>query len=1326
MVARLVDNGTRQRSALWACVIAVMIVSMILTHGYRHCCTLFGRAIVRIIGSVCRQGKASVQPPSRWPTNIKNRYGQFQQAKLLRRSSSATFLETSIIVSRAKRSDGQRTLSNVIPESTLPSAFRSLIERCPYLIIFASRKDVKRWLDVYGGAKPSNKLKLNNADIRFTGSMEPVDKFCLRAIKHYDDLIVDSDYDEQADTKPQRGRLLDLRRVDCGAFDEEDRFCVGWSKEAKSAASVVSFDFNSTTLRIRMEHDLVEAKLFDLDVVYLNRKEDTVYFVFKYPPNFLRDAVPDNVSDPDEWLNGELFDFGRSYNRFERLSAFDPQHRRCAQYAVVYRVALCNRSEVRSFFQSTRGRLFFQTKTTEKQDAAEDAFDVESMNSVLKKLSFELAYQAEALCAPHRLLPKDIVALSLDLRNLEQRLGAVDAAAAIRDLRHLPVERGPYANVKERKTTSLQTFREQMQCAMNDDGASKWQSKRQILMVHTARLTPSFGVRLEGPHVDEGNRILRRYVGFEKNFLRARVTDEDGSALRVKPDSGNIDSELMLEERYGDAMRQEGIMVAGRKFYFLAYGNSGLREGTCWFVRNFTMNSNRITAETIREDIGDLRHIRNPSRYAARMGQAFSTSSIAIKLDVRNVRTEPDRSTDDGKYDFTDGVGMVSQQIVDRVNEEIQLKRTLYHPITAFQIRMGGAKGMVALNPMLSGELVVLRKSMVKFPAVQGSVAIMEVSNYWPKPLPMFLNRQLITLLESLGVPSNIFLRLQRESVERLHEATLDPQQAIALYQHNGLGRAANINALINLLCAHGINAIRHVPFLHDVNISFTNFALRRVKYAARILISHSHTLVGVLDETGLLAPNQIVACIAASGEEAYHLQGACMITRSPALAPGDIQRTWAIEPPTYHPLRALTNVVIFSRNGSRPLFSMLSGGDLDGDLYNVIQHPDIQVKVTTSASEYERPKLREMDRQCTATDIANFFIDYLKLERLGILASRHLQLADQREHGALDSDCIKLAEMHSIAVDFAKTGLLPDKRQVPRGSRQKPDFMQKEYRLEDLREDVGRAKQHSRAWETFYPSDRALGLMFRAIDVYAQTKDWAQASELHSCIDEKDRNGESDWSKRIWTSLLSKGRASGWQGHLQLMRDRLCCYNRTIYAIAQDHCQEDKLGRLSEEEVFMGHILCRGPHGTRLSPYDTTKALQDDFEELCRSTRAFVFRDMDWSRLEGRLCDVVWTWLNFELDCKLEHGEIMKQLQKASQDGHETHIVLSLWPKHLRYAIQRGTAWIKAAFESTESRSAPWIMMASVLKAHQCCDCIEAFEQAEKDTANTVEGRDE
>jgi len=82
-----------------------------------------------------------------------------------------------------------------------------------------------------------------------------------------------------------------------------------------------------------------------------------------------------------------------------------------------------------------------------------------------------------------------------------------------------------------------------------------------------------------------------------------------------------------------------------------------------------------------------------------------------------------------------------------------------------------------------------------------------------------------------------------------------------------------------------------------------------------------------------------------------------------------------------------------------------------------------------------------ELDRQVTRGDIAEFFINFMKSDILGLIANRHQILADVEDKGTNDLSCIKLAEMHSTAVDYSKTGIAVSLFDMPKAPRSRPDL---------------------------------------------------------------------------------------------------------------------------------------------------------------------------------------------------------------------------------------------------------------------------------------------
>lgn len=69
---------------------------------------------------------------------------------------------------------------------------------------------------------------------------------------------------------------------------------------------------------------------------------------------------------------------------------------------------------------------------------------------------------------------------------------------------------------------------------------------------------------------------------------------------------------------------------------------------------------------------------------------------------------------------------------------------------------------------------------------------------------------------------------------------------------------------------------------------------------------------------------------------------------------------------------------------------------------------------------EAQRP---EMIDHVTMKEIQSFFINYISYDPLGIIANSHLAKADYFETGAFHGQCIRLAHLYSVTVDFPKTG---------------------------------------------------------------------------------------------------------------------------------------------------------------------------------------------------------------------------------------------------------------------------------------------------------------
>lgn len=329
---------------------------------------------------------------------------------------------------------------------------------------------------------------------------------------------------------------------------------------------------------------------------------------------------------------------------------------------------------------------------------------------------------------------------------------------------------------------------------------------------------------------------------------------------------------------------------------------------------------------------------------------------------------------------------------------------------------------MLSLDTRLTGNTLTFRPSMVKFTGSNASD--LELCGVARRPLPMYLNRQIIKIMEDIGVDEEFFIHQQAKAVERLRVTTTHAAKAAKFIKSQSIGNAFHFPWFLKKLNELNLSFLSD-SFLRNVVETAVLVELRALKHRTRILVEQGVTLYGIMDETGFLKEGQIYCVMEYEPNKKTVLVAKhVMITRSPALHPGDVRLVDAVDVPEDSPLKQLTNCICFSQNGTRDLPSQLSGGDLDGDLYNLIWDPAARPKRLFMPADYPRQQPIDIRRAVNRDDMTGFFIDFMATDQLGRIANLHQILADQRTAGTADPDCIMLAGMHSTAVDFSKTGI--------------------------------------------------------------------------------------------------------------------------------------------------------------------------------------------------------------------------------------------------------------------------------------------------------------
>ncbi|KAK6005708.1 hypothetical protein QM012_007350 [Aureobasidium pullulans] len=539
------------------------------------------------------------------------------------------------------------------------------------------------------------------------------------------------------------------------------------------------------------------------------------------------------------------------------------------------------------------------------------------------------------------------------------------------------------------------------------------------------------------------------------------------------------------------------------------------------------------------DDLGDFGHIHTAARCAARIGQAFTdtTGTVEVEAEMQMGIRDVERN---GRC-FSDGCGKISLELLKKV----WLLYGLGNPVV-LQIRQAGIKGVVSLDSRLLED--------------QFCKVVMQHADHtlWCSTVSSSFLAFLPLRLEDLGVPLESFMTLQDEEVERLRMMTTNTFNASLLLGGTQTSKAAKLSGFLEMLADIGLE-YHDDSFLRGVVEMAVLTKLRKLKYRARIPVWNAVTLYGIMDETEYLKEGQIYAVTQSSLNERREVltRNKVIITRSPALHPGDIRIVEAIDVPENSPLEHLRNCVVFSQHGNCDLPSQLSGGDLDGDKFNVIFEPLLMPQRDISPpAAYPRLPDRDLGREVTIQDMSSFFVEFMKIDHLGTICHRHLQIADQKPNGVFDPDCITLASMASAAVDYSKTGVSVSLDLAPRAPSAKPDFMAPSPRvileadgfasLEDIaqREEEDDtdpiADLDDLRTVRYYRSEKALGHLYRAID---------EQEYLASLQDATKPEPDQDYTvlPALWAYIHHYTKGIQWEHHLDLARQIRDGYEHTL-----------------------------------------------------------------------------------------------------------------------------------------------------------------------------------
>jgi RNA-dependent RNA polymerase len=140
-------------------------------------------------------------------------------------------------------------------------------------------------------------------------------------------------------------------------------------------------------------------------------------------------------------------------------------------------------------------------------------------------------------------------------------------------------------------------------------------------------------------------------LGYEGFFIRVQFSDESSLKYNFKKE---VDGPSFIRDRVGGTLRA-GIIVGGRRFEFLAYSMSALKEHAVWFMCSFKKGGELVTPDSVRASLGNFEKVRRqPSLYGARLSLAFTATTASVTIRPSEMREIDDIKSASGSC-MTDG-----------------------------------------------------------------------------------------------------------------------------------------------------------------------------------------------------------------------------------------------------------------------------------------------------------------------------------------------------------------------------------------------------------------------------------------------------------------------------------------------------------------------------------------------------------------------------------------------------------------------------------------------------------------------------------------------
>jgi len=256
-----------------------------------------------------------------------------------------------------------------------------------------------------------------------------------------------------------------------------------------------------------------------------------------------------------------------------------PAHERLAPFtSKAIRIVCDSQKEIQQFRELCRIAHLNKVDEYDYPVDHRDLFclaDMITMRDQLCHLPWIVAFQMESLLRNVAIDFKEANTLYPVVLQAVEEKGDEFVAKALKDFRN---EAYQFFNSEDDVAMDIVVLFNNTMRQLDQDGILPQPIDGSLYKALHVEITPTTMI-LDGPYIEQSNRVIRTYdARYQYCFLRVSFVDE--ARLQYRFDH-EVDGREFITSRIGPLFR-DGLMVAGRKFDFLAYSQSALREHAVW------------------------------------------------------------------------------------------------------------------------------------------------------------------------------------------------------------------------------------------------------------------------------------------------------------------------------------------------------------------------------------------------------------------------------------------------------------------------------------------------------------------------------------------------------------------------------------------------------------------------------------------------------------------------------------------------------------------------------------------------------------------------